>query len=81
MIKVFQGVTSSECHPFTLNTTIGVYKTIKDEHLNGLSYESKLGKSLKNSLGKFDKSKAIEEIKDVIGFYQQKDFERYDEGM
>ena len=54
---------------------------INTKDLEELSYETKLGKSLKNNLSKFDKNEVVEEIKDLIGFYQKQDFEKYDKEM
>ncbi|MBU3105762.1 hypothetical protein KPL41_16860 [Clostridium gasigenes] len=43
---------------------------ITKELLNSLSYESNLGKSLKNTLRKFDKDSLINEIIDIKEFYE-----------
>ena len=47
---------------------------ITEELLQHLSYESKLGKSLKNTLRKFDKNYIIDEILDLKEFYESTDF-------
>ncbi|KGM95244.1 hypothetical protein FDC62_13825 [Clostridium botulinum] len=47
---------------------------INEKLLNQLSYESKLGKSLKNTLRKFDKNDLINEILDIKEFYESTDF-------
>lgn len=46
---------------------------INEKLLNQLSYESKLGKSLKNTLRKFDKNNLINEILDIKEFYESTD--------
>ena len=43
---------------------------ISEELLKQLSYESKLGKSLKNTLRKFDRQDIINELLDVKEFYE-----------
>lgn len=43
---------------------------ISEELLGKLSYESKLGKSLKNTLRKFDKQEIINELLDIKEFYE-----------
>lgn len=43
---------------------------ISEELLEKLSYESKLGKSLKNTLRKFDKQDIINELLDIKEFYE-----------
>ena len=43
---------------------------ISEELLEKLSYESKIGKSLKNTLRKFDKENLINEILDIKEFYE-----------
>ena len=43
---------------------------INEELLKQLSYESKLGKSLKNTLRKFDKKELINELLDIKEFYE-----------
>lgn len=50
------------------------FNGITDELLKGLSYESKLGKSLKNTLRKFEKNDIINEILDLKEFYESTDF-------
>ena len=47
---------------------------ITEELLQNLSYESKLGKSLKNTLRKFDKNDIIDEILDLKEFYESTNF-------
>lgn len=54
---------------------------LTENELSELSYESKLGKSLKNKLKKFNKNEVIEEIKDIIGFYQEKDLTKFDQNI
>lgn len=43
---------------------------ISKELLEELSYESKLGKSLKNTLRKFEKQEIINELLDIKEFYE-----------
>lgn len=54
---------------------------IEEKDLENLSYETKLNKSLKNTIHKFDKNELIEEIENMIGFYSEKDFESIDKNM
>lgn len=46
---------------------------IAEELLQSLSYESKLGKSIKNTLRKFEKDNSINEILDLKEFYESTD--------
>ncbi len=46
---------------------------ITKELLQSLSYESKLGKNLKNTLRKFEKNDIINEILDLKEFYESTD--------
>ena len=54
---------------------------INKDSLEDLSYKSNLGKSLNNKLKKFNKNEVIEEIKDLIGFYQEKDLNKIDQNI
>lgn len=49
---------------------------ITEELLQEVSYESKLGKSLKNTLRKFNKQDIINEILDMKEFYESTDLLR-----
>lgn len=43
------------------------------DNLYQLSYKSSLGKSLVNSLRKFDKTALFQELREIVAFYQESD--------